>query len=34
MDFVWIAVIAVFWIVMAQAVVGLGKLDAPKGGAQ
>jgi hypothetical protein len=30
MDFVWIAAIAVFWVVMAQAVLGLGKLDAPK----
>ena len=31
MDVVWIAAIAVFWVVMAEAVIGLGKLDAPKG---
>lgn len=31
MDFVWIAAIAVLWIVMAEAVLGLGKLDAPRG---
>ena len=34
MDFVWIAAIAVFWVVMAEAVIGLGKLDAPRGEAQ
>ena len=34
MDFVWIGAIAVFWVAMAQAVIGLGKLDAPKGEAQ
>jgi hypothetical protein len=34
MDVVWIAAIAVFWVVMAEAVIGLGKLDAPKGEAQ
>jgi hypothetical protein len=34
MDFVWIAAIAVFWVVMAEAVIGLGKLGAPKGEAQ
>jgi hypothetical protein len=34
MDLVWIAALAVFWVVMAQAVIGLGKLDAPKGEAQ
>jgi hypothetical protein len=34
MDFVWIAAIAVFWVAMVQAVIGLGKLDAPKGEAQ
>ena len=31
MDFVWVAAIAVLWIVMAGAVRGLAKLDAPKG---
>ncbi|VTU14788.1 hypothetical protein RA8CHR_00760 [Variovorax sp. RA8] len=31
MDFVWIAGIAVLWVVMAEAVIGLGKLDAPQG---
>ena len=34
MDFVWIAAIAVFWVAMAEAVVGLARLDAPKGEAQ
>ena len=34
MDFVWIAAIAVVWVVMAQAVLALGKLDAPKGEAR
>ena len=34
MDLLWIAAIAVFWVVMAEAVIGLGKLDAPKGEAQ
>lgn len=34
MDFVWIAAIAVLWVVMAEAVIGLGKLDAPKGEAR
>jgi hypothetical protein len=34
MDVVWIAAIGVFWVVMAEAVIGLGKLDAPKGEAQ
>jgi hypothetical protein len=31
MDFVWIAAIAAMWVVMAELVVGLYKLDAPKG---
>jgi hypothetical protein len=31
MDFVWIAAIAALWVVMAGAVFGLCKLDAPKG---
>ena len=31
MDFVWVAAIAVFWVAMAEAVIGLGRLDAPKG---
>ena len=31
MDVVWIAAIAVLWVVMAEAVLGLAKLDAPKG---
>ena len=34
MDFVWMAAIAVFWVVMAEAVIGLGRLDAPKGEAK
>ncbi|VTU16935.1 hypothetical protein H6CHR_00647 [Variovorax sp. PBL-H6] len=34
MDFVWIAAIGVFWVVMAEAVIGLARLDAPKRGAQ
>ncbi len=31
MDFVWIVAIAAMWVVMAEAVVGLCKLDVPKG---
>jgi hypothetical protein len=31
MDFVWIAAIAAMWVAMAEAVLGLCKLDAPKG---
>ncbi len=31
MDFVWIAAIAVMWVVVAELVVGLYKLDTPKG---
>ena len=31
MDFIWIAAIAALWVVMAEAVLGLCKLDAPKG---
>ena len=31
MDFVWIAAIAAFWIVMCEAVAGLHKLESPKG---
>jgi hypothetical protein len=31
MDVIWIAAIAVLWAVMAEAVLGLMKLDAPKG---
>jgi hypothetical protein len=31
MDFIWIAAIAALWVVMAETVVGLNKLDAPKG---
>jgi hypothetical protein len=34
MDFVWIAAIAVFWVVMAEAVISLGRLDAAKGEAR
>jgi len=34
MDVVWIAAIAVFWAVMAEAVIGLGRLDAPRGAAK
>jgi hypothetical protein len=30
MDVVWIAAIAVFWVVMCEAVVGLHKLESPK----
>lgn len=30
MDIVWIALLAVFWVVMCEAVVGLHKLGAPK----
>jgi hypothetical protein len=30
MDIVWIAVMAVFWVAMCEAVVGLHKLDSPK----
>ncbi len=30
MDFVWIAAIAALWVVMAETVFGLAKLDAPK----
>ena len=32
MDLVWIAAIAAMWVAMAEAVLGLCKLDAPKGG--
>ena len=31
MDLVWMAAIAAMWVVMAEAVLGLCKLDAPKG---
>jgi hypothetical protein len=31
MDIVWIAAIAAMWLVMGGMVVGLFKLDAPKG---
>lgn len=31
MDFVWIVAIAAMWVVMAETVVGLCKLDVPKG---
>jgi len=31
MDFLWIAAVAAMWVVMAELVVGLYKLDAPKG---
>lgn len=31
MDFVWIAAIAAMWVAMAEAVLGLCNLDAPKG---
>lgn len=31
MDIVWIVAIAAMWVVMAEAVVLLGKLNAPKG---
>ena len=31
MDFIWIAAIAVLWVVMAETVLGLSKLDAPAG---
>ena len=34
MDIVWIAAIAVLWVVVAEMVVGLGKLDKPKPGSQ
>ncbi|VTU20782.1 hypothetical protein H4CHR_00655 [Variovorax sp. PBS-H4] len=34
MDFAWIAALAVLWVVMAEAVIGLGGLDAPKGEAK
>ncbi len=30
MDVVWIAAIAVLWVVLAEMVVGLNKLDQPK----
>lgn len=30
MDFVWVAAIAVLWVVVAEMVVGLSKLDQPK----
>lgn len=33
MDIVWIAAVAALWVVVAEMVVGLGKLDRPKGGA-
>ncbi|MCU4118207.1 hypothetical protein [Variovorax sp. N23] len=31
MDIVWIAAVAVLWIAVAEMVVGLNKLAAPKG---
>jgi hypothetical protein len=31
MDFVWIAALAAMWVVMAEAVVGLCRLAAPRG---
>lgn len=31
MDIVWIVAVAAMWVVMAGMVVGLFKLDAPKG---
>ncbi len=31
MDIVWIAAIAAMWVVVAELVVGLNKLDTPKG---
>ena len=31
MDLVWMAAIAAMWVVMAEAVLGLCKLDAPQG---
>jgi hypothetical protein len=31
MDLVWIAAIAAMWVVMTETVLGLCKLDAPKG---
>lgn len=31
MDIVWIAAVAAMWVLMAEAVVGLHKLEAPKG---
>jgi hypothetical protein len=31
MDIVWIAAIAVMWVVVAELMVGLHKLDTPKG---
>lgn len=31
MDFVWMAAIAVMWVVLAEMVLGLCKLAAPKG---
>jgi hypothetical protein len=30
MDIVWIAAVAVLWVVVAEMVVGLGRLDEPK----
>ncbi len=34
MDIVWISAVAVLWVVVAEMVVGLGKLDKPKAGSQ
>jgi hypothetical protein len=31
MDIVWIAAVAVLWVVVAEMVVGLNKLAAPRG---
>lgn len=31
MDIVWIAAVAVLWVVVAEMVVGLNKLASPKG---
>ena len=33
MDIVWIAAVAALWVLVAEMVVGLGKLDRPKGAA-
>ena len=32
MDFIWLGGIAVLWVVVAQLVIGLNRLDAPKAG--
>ena len=31
MDIVWIAAVAVLWVAVAEMVVGLGRLDKPRG---